>query len=125
MLAFDRPQLTELWSLDANDVSPTLWNDDWDGSALVLHDWLFEGGENSQIHTVKLNRAIGADGLVTVAPELAWHTPGWDDRADLARLGTEVSIENSVAMYGNTLYFAQLGRSRPGLGHRAAARRLR
>ena len=108
VLAFDRPELTELWSLDANAVSPTLWNDDWDGSALVLHDWLFEGGENSQIHAVKLNRATGADGLVTVAPELAWHAPGWDDQ-ELHDYGNEVSIENSVAVYGNTLYFGNSG----------------
>ena len=44
-------------SSSATDVSPTKWNDDWDGSALVLDDYLFEGGENSQIHIVKLNRA--------------------------------------------------------------------
>ena len=37
-------------------VSPKLWNDDWDGVALVIDDYLFEGGENSQIHIVKLNR---------------------------------------------------------------------
>jgi hypothetical protein len=108
VLAFDRPELTELWSLDAYAVSPTLWNDDWDGSGLVLHDWLFEGGENSQIHAVKLNRARGADGLVTVAPDLVWHAPGWDDQ-ELHDYGNEVSIENSVAVYGNTLYFGNSG----------------
>ena len=59
VLAFDRPEPTELWKLDANEVSPTMWNDDWDGSGLVLHDCLFEGGENSQIHAVKLNRGDG------------------------------------------------------------------
>src|SRR5262245_26131196 len=50
ILAFDRGELTELWSLDAYAVAPTRWNDDWDGSPLVLKDWLFQGGENSQIH---------------------------------------------------------------------------
>ena len=109
VLAFDRPQLTELWSLDANAVSPTLWNDDWDSSALVLHDWLFEGGENSQIHAVKLNRAIGADNLVTVAPDLRWHTPGWDAELLHDFGSTDVSIETSVAVYGNTLYFTNSG----------------
>jgi PQQ-like domain len=108
VLAFDRPELTELWALDARDVSPTLWNDDWDGSALVLRDWLFEGGENSQMHAVKLNRALGADGYVTVAPELVWHAPGWDDQA-LSDYGSEVSIESSVTIFGNTLYFANSG----------------
>ena len=98
----------ELWSLDAYAVEPTRWNDDWDGSPLVLKDWLFEGGENSQIHAVKLNRGTGADGLVTVAPELVWHAPGWDDQ-ELQDYGNEVSIESSVAVSGNTLYFANSG----------------
>jgi outer membrane protein assembly factor BamB len=108
VLAIDRPQATELWKLYAKDVSPTMWNDDWDGSGLVLNDYLFEGGENSQIHIVKLNRAKGADGLVTVAPQLVWHAPGWDDEL-IANAGSEVSIENSVAISGNTLYFANSG----------------
>jgi PQQ-like domain len=108
ILAFDRLQLTELWSLDAYAVQPTLWNDDWDSSALVVKDWLFEGGENSQVHAVKLNRGYGPDGLATVAPELVWHAPGWDDE-QLRDFGNDVSIENSVALYGNTLYFGNSG----------------
>ncbi len=107
-IAIDRPQPTELWRLSADDVSPTLWNDDWDGSALVLGDYLFEGGENSQLHIVKLNRAMGADGLVTVAPELVFNAPGWDDELTAA-VGSEVSIESSVAIWGDTLYFANSG----------------
>ncbi len=79
VIAIDRPQPTELWTLDAEAVSPTMWNDDWDGSPLVLGDYLYEGGENSQFHIVKLNRTTGADGLVQVAPELVFNTPGWDD----------------------------------------------
>ncbi len=108
VIAFDRPEPTELWKLHAKDVSPTMWNDDWDGSGLVLNDYLFEGGENSQIHIVKLNRARGADGLVTVAPDLVWNAPGWDDEL-IASAGSEVSIENSVAISGNTLYFSNSG----------------
>jgi outer membrane protein assembly factor BamB len=108
VLAFDRPQPTELWRLSANDVSPTKWNDDWDGSSLVLGDYLFEGGENSQMHVVKLNRGRAPDGTVTIAPSLAWNAPGWDDQL-LAEADNEVSIENSVAISGDTLYFANSG----------------
>ena len=108
VIAIDRPQPTELWKLWAHDVSPTKWNDDWDGSGLVLGDYLFEGGENSQIHIVKLNRAMGADGLITVKPQLIFHAPGWDDQL-IAAVGSEVSIENSVSVSGNTLYFANSG----------------
>ena len=109
VLAFDREQPTELWRLSANDVSPTKWNDDWDGSGLVLGDFLFEGGENSQMHVVKLNRGTGADGKVTVAPALVWNAPGWDDELLAAAGDNEMSIENSVAISGDTLYFANSG----------------
>jgi hypothetical protein len=109
VIAFDRPQLTELWRLSATAVEPTLWNDDWDGSPLVLGDLLIEGGENSQLHVVRLHKGVGSDGLVTVDPELVFHAPGWDDTL-LAELGsTNVSIENSVATAGGTLYFANSG----------------
>ena len=108
-IAFDRPQPTELWSLSADAVSPTLWNNDWDGSPLVVGGHLLVGGENSQFHVVELNRSYDDAGLVQVAPQLVFNTPGWDDQL-LAELGdTEVSIENSVAMSANTVYFANSG----------------
>ncbi len=110
-LAIDRNPVQELWSLSADAVSPTMWNNDWDGSGLVIDDHLFEGGENSQFHVVKLNRAggTGEGDPVTVAPQLIFNTPGWDDQL-LADIGdTSVSIENSVAISGNTAYFANSG----------------
>lgn len=106
VIAIDRPEPTELWSLDANAVSPTLWNDDWDGSPLVIDDYLFEGGENSQFHIVKLNRGYDAAGKVTVNPELVFNTPGWDDELLSYITDRQVSIESSVAISGNTVYFA-------------------
>ncbi|MEJ7583261.1 MAG: hypothetical protein WKF43_04070 [Acidimicrobiales bacterium] len=102
-------QLEELWTLSADAVSPTKWNNDWDGSALVIDDYLFEGGENSQFHIVKLNRAYDAAGKVTVDPQLVFNTPGWDDELLSAIGDQEVSIENSVAISGNTVYFANSG----------------
>jgi outer membrane protein assembly factor BamB len=108
VLAFDGPEVRELWQLSATAVGPTLWNDDWDGSALVLDDFLFEGGENSRLHVVKLNRAYLPDGRVSVAPELVFHAAGWDDEL-LRAVGNEVSIESSVAISGNTLYFGNSG----------------
>lgn len=109
VIAIDRGKPTELWRLSANAVSPTLWNDDWDGAGLVIDDYLFEGGENSQFHIVKLNRGYGPDGKVTVAPQLVFNAPGWD--AQLLRdVGDQdVSIENSVAVAGNVVYFANSG----------------
>lgn len=109
IIAMDREEPTELWKLSATAVSPTQWNDDWDGSGLVIDDYLFEGGENSQFHIVKLNRGYDDDGKVTVDPELVFNTPGWDAE-QLAAIGDdEVSIENSVAISGNTVYFGNSG----------------
>lgn len=109
VIAVDRPEPVELWSLSADAVSPTMWNNDWDGSALVLDDYLIEGGENSQFHIVKLNRSYGPDGLVTVDPELVFNTPGWDQEL-LAAIGDrDVSIENSVAVHEGVAYFANSG----------------
>jgi outer membrane protein assembly factor BamB len=109
VLAFDGGQVRELWRLDAHSISPALWNDDWDGSALVLDDFLFEGGENSQLHVVRLHRGYDAAGAATVAPELVFHAPGWDDELLRAVGDSDVSIEGSVAISGNTLYFANSG----------------
>lgn len=108
-IAFDRDEPTELWRLSADGHGETLWNDDWDGSALVLRDHLLEGGENSRFHIARLGRAYGADGLVTVAPELVFSAPGWDAELLDAIGDREVSIENSVAVAGDVVYFANSG----------------
>jgi hypothetical protein len=108
VVAFDGDAPRELWALSATDVFPTKWNNDWDGDGLVIDDYLFIGGENSQFHIVELNRAYGADGMVTVDPELVFNTPGWDDEL-LAAVGGNVSIETSVAISGNVVYFANSG----------------
>ncbi len=109
VIAIDRDPPVELWSLSADAVEPTLWNNDWDGSPLIIDDYLFEGGENSQIHVVKLNRGYDLEGHVTVDPELVWNAPGWDDELLSAIGDRDVSIENSVAISGNTLYFSNSG----------------
>lgn len=108
VVAIDRAEPTELWRLSASAVSPTRWNNDWDGAGLVIDDYLFVGGENSQLHIVKLNRSYDDDGLVTVEPELVFNAPGWDSEL-IAAVGSNVSIENSVAISGDTLYFANSG----------------
>ncbi len=109
VIAFDRPVPTELWSLDSHSVGPRLWNDDWDAAGLVVDDWLIEGGENSRLHLIKLNRGYGSDGLVTADPVLAWHGAGWDDRL-LADVGdVRVSLESSVMLLGDIAYVASSG----------------
>lgn len=108
ILAIDTNEARELWSFDANSVEG-LWNDDWDGSALIIDDYLFEGGENSLWFIWKLNRGYDREGLVTVNPELVFMAPAWDDEL-LAAIGDEnVSIENSVAISGDVVYFGNSG----------------
>ena len=109
VIALDRDVPTELWRLPARSVSPILWNDDWDGSALVVDDYLIEGGENSRWHIVRLNRTYGGDGLVSVRPELVFHAPGWDEQLLEDTGDVQVSIESSVALWGDTVYFANSG----------------
>ena len=106
VLSIDGSSAEEMWALDANAVSPVQWNDDWDGSPLVIDDYLFEGGENSQFHIVKLNRGYDKQGNVKVNPKLVFNTPGWDSQL-MADFGSpQTSIENSVAIYKDTVYFA-------------------
>lgn len=109
IIAFDRDEPVELWSVHATDMSPVLWNDDWDGAALVLDDYLFQGGENSHFFIAKLNRGFGPDGLVTIDPEIVFTSPGWDDELLEAVGDGNVSIEGGMTVVGNTLYFANSG----------------
>ncbi len=108
VVALDRDAPEALWQLHSEAVQPTRWNNDWDGSALIIDDYLFEGGENSRFFIVKLNRGYDEDGFVTVDPEIVFSAAGWDDELTAA-VGGNVSIENSVAISGNTVYFANSG----------------
>jgi hypothetical protein len=112
VLALDRGNRpVELWKLSAYSAPNQVWNDDWDGSPLIIGDYLLEGGENSWFYVVKLNRDYGPDGNVTVNPQVRLMVPGYDDQL-FAELGDqEVSIENSVAYdeRRGVAYFANSG----------------
>ena len=109
IVALDRPAPTELWALDAYAVSPVIWNNDWDGNPSIVNDVLYEGGENSWFFAIKLNRRYDDDGRVAVDPHHLVEFPGWTD-ALLEQIGDRtVSIENSVALFENRVYFANGG----------------
>lgn len=109
IVSFDGESPVELWQLSADAVDEMLWNDDWDGVSIVVDDHLFVGGENSNLHIVKLNRTTGPDGRVAVDPELIFFAPGWDDQL-LSDLGDpNVSIETAITIVGDTLWFANSG----------------
>ena len=112
VVAMDRAEPTVLWSIDAHDTSlvpQPMWNDDWDGAALVIDDILLEGGENSWLYIVRLNRGYDHQGQVTVDPEVVATVPGFDDQL-LADIGDQdVSIESSVAYRDGVVYVANSG----------------
>jgi outer membrane protein assembly factor BamB len=110
VIALDRPEPQVLWQIPADTSVPQpLRNNDWDGSALVIGDMLFEGGENGWLYVVKLNRGYDAAGLVTVDPEILATIPGFDDQL-LSDIGDkEVSIEDSVAFRDGVVWFANSG----------------
>jgi outer membrane protein assembly factor BamB len=103
----DRP--VELWKLSSDSAPDPVWNNDWDGSPLIIEDHLLEGGENSWFYVIELNRDYGADGRVTVDPQVRLTVPGFDQQL-FSELGDqEVSIENSVAFHEGVAYFANSG----------------
>jgi outer membrane protein assembly factor BamB len=107
VIAIDRPGQAEvLWTLDSESVRPVLWNDDWDSSPLVLDDYLIVGSESSRFWVIKLNRTTDAQGLVQVAPTVVFTTPAWDSQAISANGDEVASVESSVAVHDNTVYFS-------------------
>ncbi|HJQ76548.1 MAG TPA: PQQ-binding-like beta-propeller repeat protein [Acidimicrobiia bacterium] len=108
IIALDRDEPTELWSLDAYAVEG-IWNDDWDGNPLIIDDMMYEGGENGWFFAYQLNRAYDSEGKVTVDPELRFSMRGWT-QDQLSALGDEeVSIENSIVAYEERVYFGNSG----------------
>jgi outer membrane protein assembly factor BamB len=107
IIALDRPEPTELWSLDADAVNG-IWNDDWDGNPVIVDDIMYEGGENGWFFAVVLNRDYADDGTVTVDPEIAFQTPGYTDEL-ISLVGRNVSIESSVAVFEQRVYFTNSG----------------
>ena len=108
IIALDREEPTELWSLDAYAVEG-IWNDDWDGNPLIIDDIMYEGGENGWFFAYELNRGRDSNGKVTVDPEVKFSMRGWNQE-QLDKLGdVEVSIENSVVAYEDRVYFGNSG----------------
>lgn len=104
IIALDREVPTELWARDAYE-SVVRWNDDWDSNPVIIDDVMYEGGENGWFYAFKLNRSYDSDGRVVVEPDLLVEFSTYDP-AFTSERGPQVSIENSVAVYGRTAYFA-------------------
>lgn len=107
IIALDRERPTELWALDAAVVNG-IWNNDWDGNPVIIDDIMYEGGENSWFFAIALNRTYDPEGLVIVSPELLVSVPGYNQEL-IDRVGRNVSIESSVAVYEQRAYFVNSG----------------
>jgi PQQ-like domain len=107
IVALDRPAPTVLWSMNADTSVPEpVWNNDWDGAALVVGDFLLEGGENGWFYVVKLNRGWTANHKVRVRPRIVLRVPSWDAELAAQWPTRSFSIENSVAFRDGVAYFA-------------------
>ena len=103
IIALDRDEPTELWSLHAEAVDGT-WNDDWDSNPVVIDDVMYEGGENGWFFAYELNRGYDANGNVTVEPRSLVSMPSYDAQL-LNDAGPNVSVENSPVAFGDRVYF--------------------
>ena len=108
IVATDRgPQAEVLYKLNAYENGVTkVWNDDFDGAALILDDYMFQGGENSWFYIIKLNRGYDAAGKVTINPQIVFTTPSWDQQLTIDAPDRHYSIEGSPMVSGNTVYFS-------------------
>ncbi len=124
IIAIDRGEPTELFNLDSNKLPRRLWYGDWDSSVVIRNDYAFLGGENSHFYILKLNRAYGADGKVTVDPQIVLDYPAWTASL-LEKLGSEdVSVENSPCLVGDRVYFSNGGGLVQGLDVSATLKEL-
>jgi PQQ-like domain len=107
IIALDRDEPTLLWSMDAYEVNG-IWNDDWDSNPVIVDDIMYEGGENSWFFAVQLNRSYDSDGKVTVDPQKLVQIPGYNDEL-ISKSGRNVSIESSVLVFDQRVYFTNSG----------------
>ena len=107
VISLDGKKPKELWAINGN-MPGRVWNNDWDGNPLILGDYLLTGGENSWFFIAKLNRKM-VDGKVTVKPKIVSKIKGFT-RDLFRKIGDKmVSIENSVAVFQNKVYFSNGG----------------
>ena len=108
IIALDRDEPTELWSLDAYAVDG-IWNDDWDANPMIIDDMMYEGGENGWFFAYELNRGYDANGNVTVDPQVQFSMRSWNQEQLDKLADVNVSVENSPVAFEDRVYFANSG----------------
>jgi outer membrane protein assembly factor BamB len=107
ILALDLEEPTLLWSMDATEVDG-IWNNDWDSNPAIVDDIMYEGGENGWFFAIQLNRGYDSEGKVVIDPEKLVQQPGYNEEL-LANSGRNVSIESSVLVFDQRVYFSNSG----------------
>ena len=107
IVAFDRDEPEMMWRINANAVNG-VWNNDWDSNPVIVDDIMYEGGENGWFFAFELNREYLDSGLVNVEPEMLLAMPSYNDDL-ISKVGRNVSIETSVVVYDQRVYFANSG----------------
>lgn len=107
VLRLSADKVEELWSFDGN-IKGGIWNNDWDASPLLFEDYLIAGGENSWLFIFKLNKKM-VNGQITINPEEVVRIPGFDKELLKLAGNRNVSIENSVVLFEDRIYFANSG----------------
>jgi hypothetical protein len=108
VIAFDGSEPRELFKVNGQ-TEDRRWNNDWDAAAIVIGDYLLQGGENSWFYGWKLNRKYDREGRVTVDPKLAFRVQGWDDELMDNLPDIRVSLEASVTVIGDIAYLNSSG----------------
>jgi len=112
ILALDQGDPVELWRAEANLSIEGRWNDDWDASARIVNDIMFEGAENGFFYIWKLNRGYDSSGMVTVDPVLLFKMATYNQELIDAISPSgymAVSVEDSAAIFEGTVYFSNSG----------------
>lgn len=107
IVALDRDEPERMWRMDASAVDG-IWNNDWDSNPVIVDDIMYEGGENGWFFAIELNREYLDDGRVNVDPEIVFMMPGYTDEL-ISKVGRNVSIESSVVVFEQRVYFANSG----------------
>ena len=117
-----------LWQVNADTSVPkVVWNNDWDGAPLVVGDYLIEGGENSWLYVIRLNRGYDREGKVRVRPKIVRAcragTSGYSPRRPTARSRSRTRSRSTA---GSPTSRTRRGSCRAGTSrHPAAAARQR
>ncbi len=109
ILSIQGDETKELWAINSLAAPDAKYDKDWDGNASIINDIMYLGGENSIVYAVKLNRGYDDQGKVTIKPETILQMPGYTQKLMTDVGDYNVSIEDSVAVFGSHLYFANGG----------------